>query len=230
MARHRRPIEVFSMSFLDCMSCGFGAVILFFMIINAQVVHDVEETPEQRQGETTRLQYEILEQRKNMVLAKNSMERLKDEEIRAKDQIQQIIALIEKLKAELEKNDKDTLAKIKRIEIEEIAMKRKWILAATVAPLLLLTPWPAQAFECPVHFAAAQLAIDMAAESIKRMKGGMPIAARSHLRHARMSLNEADYHHTQTGNFHHARAIVRANEARGHAITAEILSREIAKR
>ena len=23
------------MSFLDCMSCGFGAVILFFMIINA---------------------------------------------------------------------------------------------------------------------------------------------------------------------------------------------------
>ena len=37
MARKRRPFEVFSMSFLDCMSCGFGAVILFFMIINAQV-------------------------------------------------------------------------------------------------------------------------------------------------------------------------------------------------
>jgi hypothetical protein len=109
-------------------------------------------------------------------------------------------------------------------------MKCKWILAATVAPLLSLTPWPVQAFECPVHFAAAQVAIDMAAESIKRMEGGMPIAARGHLRHARMSLNEAEYHHTQAGNFHHARAIVRANEARGHAITAEILSREIAMR
>ncbi len=108
-------------------------------------------------------------------------------------------------------------------------MKRKGILAATVAPLLLLTPWPVQAFECPVHFAAAQLAIDKAAESIKRMKAGMPIAARGHLRHAKMSLNEAEYHHTQAGAFHHARAIVRANEARAHAITAEILSREIAK-
>jgi hypothetical protein len=108
-------------------------------------------------------------------------------------------------------------------------MKRKWILVATVAPLLLLTHWPVQAFECPVHFAAAQLAIDTAAESIRRMKGGMPIAARGHLRHANMSLNEAEYHHSQTGNFHHARAIVRANEARGHAITAEILSREITK-
>jgi len=89
-------------------------------------------------------------------------------------------------------------------------------------------PRPVQAFECPVHIAAAQVAIDMAAESIKRMKSGMPIAARGHLRHANMSLNAADYPHTQAGAFHPARAIARANEARGNAITAEILSREIA--
>ena len=108
-------------------------------------------------------------------------------------------------------------------------MTRKWILAATVAPLLSLTPWPVQAFECPLHFAAAQAAIDKAAESIKRMDGGMPMAARGHLRHAMMSLNEAEYHHSQTGNFHHARAIVRANEARGHAVAAEILSRRLAQ-
>ncbi len=116
-----------------------------------------------------------------------------------------------------------------RIEIEEIAMKRKWILAATVAPLLSLTPWPAQAFECPEHFAAAQAAIDKASEQIRRMEGGMPLAAHSHLRYAKMSLVEAKYHHTQAGNYHHARAIVRANEARGHAIAGEILSRRIAK-
>lgn len=109
-------------------------------------------------------------------------------------------------------------------------MKRKWILAATVAPLLSLTPWPAQAFECPVHIAEAQGAIDKAAESIKPMNGGMPITSRAHLRYARMSLNEAEYHHSQAGDFHHARAIVRANEARGHAVAAEILSREPAKR
>jgi hypothetical protein len=109
-------------------------------------------------------------------------------------------------------------------------MKRKSILAATVAPLLLLTPWPVQAFECPLHFAAAHVVIDKAAESINRLKGGMPIAARGHLRHARMSLNEAEYHHSQTGNYHHARAIVRAHEAHGHAVAAEILSRELARR
>jgi hypothetical protein len=109
-------------------------------------------------------------------------------------------------------------------------MKRKWILAAMVAPLLSLTPWPAQAFECPEHFAAARTAIDKAAESLKRMEGGMPMAAHAHLQHARMSLSEAVYHHVQTNASHHARAIVRANEARGHAIAAEILSRKLASR
>ncbi len=104
-------------------------------------------------------------------------------------------------------------------------MRVSVLLAAIVIVPLMQMPWSAQAFECPVHLAAAQVAIDNAAESIKRMKGGMPMASRAHLRHARMSLNEAEYHHTEAGQFHHARAIVRANEARGHAVAAEILSR-----
>jgi hypothetical protein len=127
-------MEVFSMSFLDCMSCGFGAVILFFMIINSQVRNPIDEVPDDLDSETTRLEYEILNQRKNMVLAKNSMERLEDEKIQAEDQIQQIIALLERLKEELAKNDKDTLAKIKRVEklqsdIKSLEEEQKRLLA-----------------------------------------------------------------------------------------------------
>ena len=134
MARKRRGMEVFSMSFLDCMSCGFGAVILFFMIINSQTKHDAEAPPDDLKGQTTKLEIEILEQRKNMVLAKNSMERLKDEKIRAEDQIAQIIALIEKLKKELEKLDNTTLAKIESVEklksdIERLEEEKKRLLA-----------------------------------------------------------------------------------------------------
>jgi hypothetical protein len=127
-------MEVFSMSFLDCMSCGFGAVILFFMIINSQVKHDTETPRQDLTGETTKLEVEILEQRKNMVLAKNSMEQLKDEKVRADEQIAQIIALIEKLKKELEKNDATTLAKIERVEklqsdIKKLEEERKRLLS-----------------------------------------------------------------------------------------------------
>jgi hypothetical protein len=31
----RRPLTVFSLSFLDAMTCGFGAVVLLYMVINA---------------------------------------------------------------------------------------------------------------------------------------------------------------------------------------------------
>ena len=108
-------------------------------------------------------------------------------------------------------------------------MKRKWILAAVIMVTLVQMPGSIQAFECPAHFAVAQSAIDKAADRIRRMEGGMPMAAHAHLRQARMGLVEAKFHHDQAGNFHHARAIVRANEARGHAVAAEILSRSLAK-
>ncbi|MGY8796422.1 MAG: VWA domain-containing protein, partial [Woeseiales bacterium] len=134
MARRRRQMEVFSMSFLDCMSCGFGAVILFFMIINSQVVHESDNPPELAQAETIKLEFEILEQRKNMVLARNTMDRLEGEQARAKDRIAQIIALLEKLKEELIKHDSTTLAKIERVEklqsdIESLEEEKKRLLA-----------------------------------------------------------------------------------------------------
>ncbi len=116
MARKRRPFEVFSMSFLDCMSCGFGAVILFFMIINAQVKETTEDDPTVLMAETRKLEVEILEGRKDLVLAKNTKERLDIERETAEGQIAMIIALIEQLQAELAEYDSETLAEIDRIE------------------------------------------------------------------------------------------------------------------
>ena len=115
MARKRRPFEVFSMSFLDCMSCGFGAVILFFMIINAQV-RETTENPSDLMAETRQIEVEILDGRKDLVLAKNTVELLTSEKDSAEGKIAQIIALIEELRAELAQYDSETLAEIERIE------------------------------------------------------------------------------------------------------------------
>jgi uncharacterized protein (UPF0335 family) len=123
MARKRRPIEVFSMSFLDCMSCGFGAVILFFMIINAQVRQTTEQDPTSLMSETRKLEVEILDGRKNLVLARNTIEQLEDEKETAEGRIAQIIALIEELRHELSTYDKDTIAKIERVERLEADIK-----------------------------------------------------------------------------------------------------------
>ncbi|MGH7958813.1 MAG: VWA domain-containing protein, partial [Opitutaceae bacterium] len=36
MAKKRRELEVFSLSFLDCICCGFGAVLLIFLLTIAK--------------------------------------------------------------------------------------------------------------------------------------------------------------------------------------------------
>ena len=74
MARRRRSTEVFSMSFLDCMSCGFGAVILFFMIINSHVNATTETDNSEVMAESNRLEIEVLEGRKNLALARKTKE------------------------------------------------------------------------------------------------------------------------------------------------------------
>ena len=39
--RKRRAFEVFTLSFLDCICCGFGAVVLFYTIVQAQAGADI---------------------------------------------------------------------------------------------------------------------------------------------------------------------------------------------
>ncbi len=104
------------MSFLDCMSCGFGAVILFFMIINSHVNATTDDDTSALMAETNRLEIEVLEGRKNLALARNTKQKLETEIEDADSQIAQIIALIQELQAELDKYDNDTLAKIQRVE------------------------------------------------------------------------------------------------------------------
>lgn len=104
-------------------------------------------------------------------------------------------------------------------------MTWKQSLIAGAAIMLLQLPAQVQAFECPMHIAEAKAAIDNAEKSIQQMEGGMPLAARSHLKEAKMSLAEAEYHHAKEENHHHARAIIRADEGRGHATAAYLLSR-----
>ncbi|HWM28072.1 MAG TPA: hypothetical protein VNQ14_06415 [Woeseiaceae bacterium] len=134
MARKRRSVEVFSMSFLDCICCGLGAVILVFMIINAQTSQDVDAPPQRLMAVANRLEYEILDKRKDLVLARNTMEDLDEQRAEADSEIAQITALIEKLKIELAKHDNETLAKIERIEklqsdIKSLEEQRKRLLA-----------------------------------------------------------------------------------------------------
>jgi prefoldin subunit 5 len=117
------------------MSCGFGAVILFFMIINSHVNATTEDENSELMAETNRLEIEVLEGRKNLALKRNTKQKLETEKEDAESQIAQIIALIQELQAELDKYDNETLAKIERVEklqsdIKSLEEEVKRLLAA----------------------------------------------------------------------------------------------------
>jgi len=52
----RRPVNAFALSFLDCICCGFGAVILVFMIISAKIQEDSSEKLEGLESNRLRLE------------------------------------------------------------------------------------------------------------------------------------------------------------------------------
>src|SRR5690606_41244161 len=84
MARlNRRRLEVFSLSFLDCICCGFGAVVLFYTIVAGQSgVKRVEEV-DQLQAEVNRLEEEVLVGTRNLVLLRNTLEKTQSETAQA---------------------------------------------------------------------------------------------------------------------------------------------------
>ena len=43
MSRRRRSIDIFNLSFLDVVSCGFGAIILLLVIVKVSEPHVIEK-------------------------------------------------------------------------------------------------------------------------------------------------------------------------------------------
>lgn len=62
----RRRLNVFSLSFLDVMSCGFGAVVLIFLIINHDTQEDQEVVNDELLAEIRMLDYQVQQGEKNL--------------------------------------------------------------------------------------------------------------------------------------------------------------------
>jgi len=134
LAHRRRQTEVFSLSFLDCMCCGFGAVILLFMIINSQINNQVNLEQTYPENKANQLKFDLLETRKRLVLAKNSFKDLDQQNIAIENEMDQMLLLLMQLKKELEDGDLDSLARNKSIEklqsdIEKLNEERERMLA-----------------------------------------------------------------------------------------------------
>lgn len=122
----RRPIQTFSLSFLDCLCCGFGSVILVFMIISQKITTESQEVVADLQSQALRLTVqtetlaaEVSEDRDALDAAAQELEKKKSELARRRRQLASLDALLAQKRGDVSSS---------RQSVEE-AMKR----AATAA-------------------------------------------------------------------------------------------------
>jgi hypothetical protein len=115
MAR-RREISIISLSFLDAITCGFGAIILFYMIITAQVDIRRENALEIPQAEVDRVELQLIVGRRNLAQLKAELERLVKEWAASRAAREEIVSEIERTQEELEELTANSDARTDLIE------------------------------------------------------------------------------------------------------------------
>ncbi len=111
----RRSGNVFGLSFLDAMTCGFGAVVLLYMVINASVGLRTDRLTGQLRGEVDRLEEEVLDGQRRLVELRNSLRDVEQQEVIARGLSSRLIENLEALEIELATYDQTTLARRKHI-------------------------------------------------------------------------------------------------------------------
>jgi hypothetical protein len=116
MARRRRQFNIFTLSFLDCMACGFGAVLLFFFIINHSAEVRSDELNRELLAEVSRLEQRVLEGERSLARLRNTLRDTEQQQIVTQGRSRQIIQNIEQTRIELAALAKQTLARQQHIE------------------------------------------------------------------------------------------------------------------
>ena len=127
MPRYKRKVTTFSLSFLDIMACGFGAVTLLFLILK----HDataVESADPLLVAETNLLQEEILLGKDELVKLKNSLKTLEDSYVEAQGLSKRVLKDTEEVRRELSAQpDPEQEVALLRKQVEELEKEREVI-------------------------------------------------------------------------------------------------------
>jgi len=117
MARpRRRSVEIFSLSFLDCICCGFGAVILFYTIISAQSSITRTRNNDDLTAQVNKLEEEVLIGTRNLVVLRNTLEKTTSETASAASRATNLLTELKVQRLEMSAYDATSLARRERIE------------------------------------------------------------------------------------------------------------------
>jgi Mg-chelatase subunit ChlD len=109
--RRKRSAEVFGLSFMDCICCGFGATILLYMILNSGQGRRAKDALGPQRSETNRLEQEVLDGQANLVELRNTLERVRNEAATTQGLSTRLIDVVKQSEEELATFDQDTIAR-----------------------------------------------------------------------------------------------------------------------
>jgi hypothetical protein len=122
MAR-KRGFSTFNLSFLDIMSCGFGAIVLLFLIIDHANDIYFQQVNKELLAEVSLLEEEVLEGKDQLVRVRNTIDTVDQQMAEAQGLSRRILEDTSKTKRELANLDKDALARIEHINRLQTELK-----------------------------------------------------------------------------------------------------------
>jgi hypothetical protein len=117
MAKKRRNIA-FSLSFLDIMACGFGAVTLLFLILRHNAT-EIELPDPRLASEVDLLQEDIRQAEREKVELLNSLEELQLQLVTAQGASDRVITDLQEQEKSIQADPKDDIAKLRR-QVEQL--------------------------------------------------------------------------------------------------------------
>ena len=93
------------------MTCGFGAVVLLYMVINGSVAQRTDDLTGQLQAEAERLEVEVLEGQRDLVELRNSLRQVERRNVIARGLSTRLIENLEELEVELSTYENSTQAR-----------------------------------------------------------------------------------------------------------------------
>jgi hypothetical protein len=135
----RREFNIFSIAFLAVMTCGFGAVILFFMITNADMTLRQESILEEAQNEVDRMELQVLTGRRNLLQRREELAQMLEEWAVLRGLREQVVTEIDRTAEEMSTVTEQTLARqeaVERLRADLAALRSETerLTAASVTP------------------------------------------------------------------------------------------------
>jgi von Willebrand factor type A domain len=106
----RRKTEVFGLSFLDCICCGFGATILIYMVLNSGASKRADKELGPLKAETDRMEQQVLEGQANLVELRNTFDQIRQQSATAQGLSTRLIDVVTQSKEELATFEHETIA------------------------------------------------------------------------------------------------------------------------